>query len=83
MECVFDLVALDIFLVADGLLQAYQLFLIANLQVSVRNLASKVSLSVVLSDFQNLSWLSRFFLFEVFDYIECCFIMILDALIWC
>ena len=55
MECIFDLVALDILLVADGLLQAYQLFLIANLQVSVRNLASKVSLSVVLSDFQNLS----------------------------
>ena len=55
MECVFDLVVLDLFLVVDRLLQAYQLFLIVHQQVSGHNLAS-----VLLSDGQNLSWLSRF-----------------------
>ena len=62
MECVLDLVVLDLFfvVVVDRILQAYQLFLIAHQQVSGRNLASKISLSVLLSDGQNLSWLSRF-----------------------
>ena len=43
---------LDLFLVVDRLLQAYQLFLIAHQQVSGRNLASKISPSVLLSDGQ-------------------------------
>ena len=60
MEYVLDLVVLDLFLVVDRLLQAYQLFLIVHQQVSSHNLASKISLSVLLSDGQNLSWLSRF-----------------------
>ena len=63
MECVSDLVVFDLFLVVDRLLQAYQLFLIAHQQVSDRNLASKISLSVLLSDGQNLSWLIEQILF--------------------
>ena len=74
MECVLDLVVLDLFLVVDCLLQAYQLFLIAHQQVSCRNLASKISsFSVLLSDGENLSWLSRFSLFEVLGYMGCYF----------
>ena len=86
MECVLNLVALDLFLLVDRLLQAYQLFLIAHQQVSGRNLASKISLSVLLSDGQNLSWLSRFSLFEVLGYMGyyfliffffyCCFVIV-------
>ena len=80
MECVSDLVVFDLFLMVDRLLQAYQPFLIAHQQVSDRNLASKISLSVLLSDGQNLSWLSKFSLFEVLGYMECCFLTIFDAL---
>ena len=80
IECVFDLVILDLFLVVDCLLQAYQLFLIAHQQVSGRHHALKISFSALLSDGQNLSWLSRFSLFEVFGYMGCCFLTILDAL---
>ena len=80
MERVLDLVVLDLFLVVDHLLQAYELFLIAHQQVTGRNLASKISLSVLLSDGQNLSWLSRFSLLEVLGYMRYCFLMILDAL---
>ena len=80
MECVLDLVVFDLFLVVDRLLQVYQLFLIAHQQVSGRKLASKIPLSVLMSDGQNLSWLSKFYLFEVLDYVGCCFLMILDAL---
>ena len=76
MECVLDLVLLDLFIVIDRLLQAYQLFLIAHQQVSDRNLASKISLSVLLADGQNLSWLSRFSLFEVFGCKGCCVLTI-------
>ena len=76
MECVLNLVALDLFLVVDRLLQAYQLFLIAHQQVSGRNLTSKISLSVLLSDGQNLSWLSRFSLFEVLGYMGYCFLIV-------
>ena len=64
MEYVLDLFVPDLFLI-DRLLQAYQLFLIAHQQVSNRNLASKIFSSVLLSDSQNFSWLSRFSLFEV------------------
>ena len=74
MECVLDLVDLDLFLVIDRLLQVYQLFLIAHQQDSDRNLASKIFLSVLLSDGQNLS-------VEVIGYMECWFLTILDALI--
>ena len=80
MECVLDLVVFDLFLVVDRLLQVYQLFLTAHQQVSGRKLASKIPLSVLMSDGQNLSWLSKFYLFEVLDYVGCCFLMILDAL---
>ena len=73
MECVLDLVVLDLFLVVDRLLQAYQLFLIAHQQVSGRNLASEILILVLLSHGQNLSWLSRFSLFEVLGYMGCCF----------
>ena len=79
MECVLDLVVLDLFLVVDCLLP-YQLFLIAHQQVSGRNLASKISPSVLLSNGRNLSWLSRLSLFEVLGYMGCCFLTILDAL---
>ena len=71
---------LDLFLVVDRLLQAYQLFLIAHQQVSGRNLAPKISLSVHLRDGQNLSWLNKFSLFEVLGYMGWCFLTILDAL---
>ena len=71
MECVLDLVVL--FLVVDRLLQAYQFSLIAHQQVSGCNIGSKISFSVLLSDGQNLSWLGRFFLFEVLGYIGCRF----------
>ena len=74
MECVSDLVDLDLFLLIDRLLQVYQLFLIAHQQDSDRNLASKIFLSVLLSDGQNLS-------VEVIGYMECWFLTILDALI--
>ena len=74
MECVLDLVDLDLFLVIDRLLQVYQLFLIAHQQDSDRNLASKIFLSVLLSDGQNLS-------VEVIGYMECWFLTILNALI--
>ena len=80
MECVLDLLVLDLFLVVDRLLQAYQIFLIAHQQVSGRNLASKIFLSILLSDGQNLSWLSRFSLFKVLGYMGCCFLAIFDAL---
>ena len=60
MEFILDLAVLDLFLVVDCLLQAYQLLLIAHQQVFGHNLASKISLSVLLSYGQNLSWLSRF-----------------------
>ena len=80
MECVLDLVVLDLFLVLDPLFQAYQLFLIAHQQVSGRNLASKIFHSVLLSDGQNFYWLSKFSLFEVLGYMGCCFSTILDAL---
>ena len=80
MECILNLVVLDLFLVVDRLLQAHLLFLIAHQQVSGRNLASKISLSVLLGDGQNLSWLSRFSLFEVLGYMECCFLTIFEAL---
>ena len=80
MECLLDLVVLDLFLVVDRLLQAYQLFLIAHQQVSGRNLAPKISLSVHLRDGQNLSWLNKFSLFEVLGYMGWCFLTILDAL---
>ena len=68
MECVLDLVVLNLFRVVDHLLQAYQLFLIAYQQVSGCNLASKIPLSVLLSDVQNLFWLSRSSLIEVLNY---------------
>ena len=48
MECVWDIVCFDLFLVTDRLLQAYQFFLIAHQHL--------VLLSVLLSDGQNLSW---------------------------
>ena len=80
MECVLDLIVLDHFLVVDRLLQTYQLFLIVHQQVSVRDLVSKITLSVLMSDGQNLSWLSRFSLFELLGYMGCCFLTILDAL---
>ena len=83
MECVLNLVALDLFLVVDRLLQAYQLFLIAHQQVSGRNLTSKISLSVLLSDGQNLSWLSRFSLFEVLGYMGYCFLIVFFLLLFC
>ena len=89
MQCVLDLVVLDIFLVVGHLLQAYNFFLIdsnwtrahnhlvhkrtLNHLVSGRNLASKISLPVLLSDGQNVSRLSRFFSFVVFGYMRCCF----------
>ena len=82
MECVLDLVVLDLFLVVGFLLQTYQLFLIVQQQVSGPNLTSTISLSVLLSD-DNLCWLSRFFLFVVFGYMRCCFLTILDALSRC
>ena len=69
MECVLDLCFFYLFLVIDRLLQAYQIFLIAYQQVSDRNLASKIFLSVLLSDVLYLSWLSRFSLFEVYLYL--------------
>ena len=52
MECVLSLVFLDIFLVVDHLLQAYELFLIAHQEVSGRNLASNISHSYCLRDGQ-------------------------------
>ena len=73
MECALNLVVLDLFPVVGCLLQAYQLFLTAYQQASGRNLASKISLSVLGSNSQNLCWLSRFFLFVVFAYMGCCF----------
>ena len=71
MERVLDLVDLDLFLVIDRLLQVYQLFLIAHQQNSDRNLASKIFLSVLLSEGQNLSvevigWLYGMLLFNNF-----------------
>ena len=45
MECVLDFVILDLFLVVDHLLQAYQLFLISYQKVSGCNLASRFSFS--------------------------------------
>ena len=80
MECVLGLVALYLFVVVDRLLQAYQFFLIAHQKVSGRNLASKIFLSFLLSDGQNLSWLSKFSLFEVLGYMGCYFLAILYAL---
>ena len=80
IECILDIVVLDLFLVADFFLQAYQLFTIAHQQVSGRNLASNISLSFFLSDGQNPSWLSQFSLFDVLGYIGCCLLAIFDAL---
>ena len=71
MEYVLNLVVLDLFFCSRSSLTSYQLFPIAHQQVSGRNLASKISLSVLLSDGQNLSWLSRFSLFEVLGYMGC------------
>ena len=45
MEGVLDLAVLDLFLMVDHLLQAYQLFLIVHQQVSGHNFASRISLS--------------------------------------
>ena len=73
MECVLGLVALDLFLAIDCLLQSSQLFLITHQQVSDRNIASKIFLSVLLSDGEHLSWLSRFSLFDMFGYMGCFF----------
>ena len=56
MKGVLDFVAFYLFLAVSRFLRAYQLFLIAHQQVSGRNFASKISLSVLLSDGQNLSW---------------------------
>ena len=80
LERVLDLFVLDLFLIIDRLLQTYQLFQIAHQQVSDHSLASKIFLSVLLSDGQNLSWLSRFSLLKLFGYMGCCFTTILDAL---
>ena len=55
MECVLDLVVLDLFLLVGCLLQDYQLFLITHQQVSGCNLVLKVSLLVLLSDGKNIS----------------------------
>ena len=66
MECFF--VVFDLFLVVGNLLQGYQLFLIAHQQVYDRKLASKIIFLVLLSVGENLSWLSRFFLYVVFGY---------------
>ena len=41
MECVWDCVVLELFLIIDLLLEAYQVFLIAHQQASGHNLASK------------------------------------------
>ena len=60
IEGVLDLTILDLFLVVDCLLQAYQLFLIAQQQVSGRNLASKIS----------LGWWSKSFLVEHILFIQ-------------
>ena len=49
-------------------------------QVSGRNLASEISLSVLLSDGKNLSFMSRFSLFDMLGYMGYCFLTILDAL---
>ena len=73
MKCLLDLVFHDIFPVVGCLLQAYQLFLIVHQQVSGFNLASKISISIFLSDSQNPSWVSSFFLFVVFGFVGCCF----------
>ena len=53
MEYILDLVVLNLFLVEGCLLQAFPLFLVAHQQVSGRNRASEISLSVLLSDGQN------------------------------
>ena len=74
MECVLDLVVLDLFLVVDHLLQVYQLLVIVHQQVSGRGLAPKIFLYVLLSDGQNLSWLSRFSLLELLGYMGYFFI---------
>ena len=74
LECVLDLVVLDLFLVVYRLLQAYQLSLIAHQQVFGRNPAC-------LCDTQNLLWLSKFFLFKVLY--RMLFLTILDALSRC
>ena len=76
---VLNLAVLDLFLVIDQLIQAYQFFLIAHQQGSDRNLASKIFLSVPMNNGRNLSWLIRFSLFKVFGYMVC-FLTILNAL---
>ena len=58
MECVLDVVLLDLFLVVDHLLQAYQLFLIAHQQVPGCNLASRIP------SFSPLEYWSKSFLVE-------------------
>ena len=73
MKCLLDLVFQDLFFVVGCLLQAYQLFLIAHQQVSGFNLASKVSLSILLSDGQSLSWPSSFFFVFSVWLVGCCF----------
>ena len=80
MECVLNRVVLDLFLVVDHLLKGYQLFLFGHQPVSVRKLASKITLSVLMSDGESLSWLSKFSLFEEFGYMGYCFLTILDVL---
>ena len=76
---VLNLAVLDLFLVIDHLIQAYQFFLIAHQQGSDRNLASKIFLSVPMNNGRNLAWLIRFSLFKVFGYMVC-FLTILNAL---
>ena len=78
MECILDLVVLDLFLVVGLFLKVYQLLLTTCQQISGRNLASKISLSVLLSEGQNLSWLSRFFLLvdAVFNHFGCSEVML-------
>ena len=82
MECVSEFVVFILFLVVGRLFPAYHFFLIAHQHVSCRTLASKISLSALWSDGQNLSWLSRFFLFVVFRYMGCCLLRIVDVLSW-
>ena len=71
------------FVIFFRLLSAYKLFLIAHQQFYGRNLASKISLSVLLGDGQGLLWFNRFSLFEVLGHMGCCFLTILDALTVC
>ena len=55
MGCALGLVDLDIFLVVDCLLPAYQMLIIAHKKVSSHNLISNIFLSVLRRNGQNLS----------------------------